>query len=611
MSERALSSRTAGTTSAAVPSLCEKYAPQTVAELTVPPKKLEALSAWLCDDGLPRTLLLEGPTGCAKSSVVRVLATERGYEVHEWTPPTPTLWSEHTHLASSFTEVEYSSKVDEFVAFIARATKYAPLSFLMKSTEQQTKKKTVLLIRDIPSSDEAGRVRVLQSLRALACASQTPCCVILTEQQNDSGARGGDIVNREVRAVMENAGAICVNLNSVTSAAMTKAVVRVCEAEGFDISQFDIQALVNAAHGDVRSAMQTLEFWCYGKQISHESVAQKAKVKRKREPKQAPTAEATARAHVSSRDQALGLFHALGKFLYNKRSDDVSEHVPGQSSSPLCENLNDALKRPPMTYNPEEVLSRAAIGSETATAFLFENYPDFMSASSLDTLALGVRYMSDAMSMARSSASIYHGSTRIRARDDLSGGDDSSVDPTMLGELCAGSVAARGVLFSSLFGSSKRTSGFLALRGPAAMKIDRALAANRQELRAVVAAAHAGDFAMEGTTECAALETLPALRLLSSASAEGAARVPYLPTKWWRVGEDAATFEARCAQVPVRDVAPRPITLAAGVAHEIDRGSIGVYAAPPTLDDIDDAEDEIEDVEEEIEDDIELDDWEV
>jgi dephospho-CoA kinase len=35
-----------------------------------------------------------GPPGCGKSTAVRVLACELGYELVEWTPPAPTLWSE-------------------------------------------------------------------------------------------------------------------------------------------------------------------------------------------------------------------------------------------------------------------------------------------------------------------------------------------------------------------------------------------------------------------------------------------------------------------------------------------------------------------------------------
>jgi hypothetical protein len=135
-----------------------------------------------------------------------------------------------------------------------------------------------------------------------------------------------------------------------------------------------------------------------------------------------------------------------------------------------------------------------------------------------------------------------------------------------------------------------------------------------EECRAVVAAAHLGDFSIGGSTQIAATETLPALRLIASAGAQGAALVPYLPSKWWRVGEDAISFERRCAEIPHSAIAPRPAVLASGIAHTIDRGSIGIYATLPTLDDIDDEADEIEDAStsEDDVDDFELDgDWDI
>jgi len=589
-------------------SLCHAHAPTTASELTVPLKKLEVLREWFLSAGASRRALCAvGPPGCGKASAIRVLAREQGYDVHEWTPPTPTLWHEHAHVSSSFTEFEYTSKVDEFVGFVARATKYAPLSFL--NSRGSTTKKTLLMIRDIPSSDGAGRAKVLDALRVLANASNSPCAVILTIEQEEGGAGASSSSNAIIRATMESAGALCVSFNPVTTAAMAKALTRVCEAERLDVPSSHIDALAQTSLGDIRSALGAIEFWCQKStrpKDAGDDVEAKSKVKRKRVPrtKEAPSAEAQAQARARSRDQGLGLFHALGKILYNKRelsNDDVS-------SSPLFANLSVDLKRPPMKYDPENVLARASIGAETATSFLFENFPDFMDTISLERLALGVRYMSDAMIVARGGAAIFYGSAHSRAREDVSGDD---VDPWVLAELCAGSMATRAILFSSKGASS----GFLKLRGPA--WTDRAIEQNKSELRSVVAAAHAGDFAIGGATSaCAALETLPALRLLANASAEGAARVPHLPTKWWRVGEDAASFERRCANLPHDAVAPRPNALAAGVGLEIDRGAVGIHAAPLTLDDIDHAEDDIEDDSDSDsqrgkreEDDIELDDW--
>ena len=69
---------------------------------------------------------------------------------------------------------------------------------------------------------------------------------------------------------------------------------------------------------------------------------------------------ASARALLSSRDQGLGLFHALGKFLYNKRDTHDLMNIAG------FETLDERLRRPPQRYNPEDVLARSGIGAETA-----------------------------------------------------------------------------------------------------------------------------------------------------------------------------------------------------------------------------------------------------
>lgn len=42
-------------------------------------------------------LVPAGPPGCCKSSMVRVLADELGFDIVEWTAPTPTMWSEYKY----------------------------------------------------------------------------------------------------------------------------------------------------------------------------------------------------------------------------------------------------------------------------------------------------------------------------------------------------------------------------------------------------------------------------------------------------------------------------------------------------------------------------------
>lgn len=581
--------------------LGETRAPRTLAECVAAKKKVERVRAWLAKGG---ALCASGPSGCGKASAITCAAREFGYGVEEYAAPTPTLWRERAHIENGDdgTRVEYSSKVDEFVAYCSRATKYAPLALTLTSTKtnesdgrsgggttsMMASRKVVLLIRDIPSSDANGRARVLEALRALAASrGGPPVAVVVTEEEERGGNRSdrsAEISAKDVRSVMEKAGAQIVDFNAATTAAITKALTRVCELEHFDMSPSDIDAIVQNSHGDVRSALGALEFWCFGKNRTGRTAPP---TKRKRgEPKEAPSAVASARALLSSRDQGLGLFHALGKFLYNKRDTHDLMNIAG------FETLDERLRRPPQRYNPEDVLARSGIGAETAVGFLFENFVDFVDSRSIEWVAAGERYLSDAFLLARGGVVSRGGGMGSRGGwEDVGDDEDAVLDPNLVAEYTAGSVATRGVLFSS----KRSAAGFLPMRGPRAAKMERAAATNSEEVRAVVAAALEGDFSVGGTTNAVATEMLPALRLIAGSSALGASLVPFLPTKWRHPGEDDAQFTARMATVPEGVAAPRPADLTKGVAHALDRGARGSHARPLTLDDLDDMEDDIED----------------
>jgi hypothetical protein len=85
---------------------------------------------------------------------------------------------------------------------------------------------------------------------------------------------------------------------------------------------------------------------------------------------------------LGTRDSSLSLFHALGKVLYNKRLED-------KHSAPRSE-----FHRPPLSFDPENVLKQVQSTPADFNMFLHENYLSFF--HSLDECASALQYLSDA-----------------------------------------------------------------------------------------------------------------------------------------------------------------------------------------------------------------------
>lgn len=244
------------------------FSPTTSTDLAVHPKKVSEVREWLEAQQRascrfppkhqqqlllpppPRLLIVSGPPGCGKSTTVRVLASELGFDVLEWVAPLPTLWDEHAHLNSSgfapsglfsaaaapggggsgygvrssgnFTSsaasasasaAPYQSKLDAFEAFVA-GCRLAPLELLQsRSSGGPTGATTttttnalappppptfsaprprLALVRDLPHASGAeARRRLASALVALCRGSRGPAVLITTNAGGRAGASGG------------------------------------------------------------------------------------------------------------------------------------------------------------------------------------------------------------------------------------------------------------------------------------------------------------------------------------------------------------------------------------------------------------------------------------
>ncbi|VAH88689.1 unnamed protein product [Triticum turgidum subsp. durum] len=155
------------------------------------------------------------------------------------------------------------------------------------------------------------------------------------------------------------------------------------------------------------------------------------------------------------RDETLTLFHALGKFLHNKRETHGDVNIDLDSFS-----LKEQLRRNPLKMDvPEMILSQAHGKVRTVADFLHENVVDFIDDDAVDDAWVVMSYLSEA-------DCLLAGSPIASAHWTVNESNESE----NMSQLIAASVAARGVLFGNAHPSPSR---WHTIRSPKVWQIER------------------------------------------------------------------------------------------------------------------------------------------
>lgn len=427
----------------------DKYKPGSLVELCVHKKKVEEVKIWfeeristrkgeICNN----VLLITGQPGVGKSATVHATASHLGATVYEWNTPTPTIWQEHVHTTNA--GLRYMSKLDEFENFVEKIRKYGLMS---SSLTREPQKPFIILIDDLPVvNGKISYSRLQRCLHLLVQSVHIPTVILMTDYNRaattDYTARCWD----ELQASLQSVGACKVAFNPITVNSITKVLSKICKGEKLNITADQIDAIAKASGGDIRHAITSLQYFS----LKSDSIGKGSnKIDHQDDGYLLPF----------GRDETLSLFHALGKFLHNKRD---TENLTASDMDSV--SLKDEFARLPMKMDaPERVLGQAHGQARPIADFLQENVLDFVHEEAIDDAWIVASYLSDADTLLAS----------------LDGVLSRNYEAENIIQSTAASVAVRGVMFGN---HQPLSSRWHAIRRPQLWQVEQSLWRNKKEM---------------------------------------------------------------------------------------------------------------------------------
>ncbi|KAM5355951.1 hypothetical protein ACJ41O_002597 [Fusarium nematophilum] len=450
----------------------ERFGPRNLEELAVHKKKVADVRRWL-DDVMggrmrQRLLILKGAAGSGKTTTVRLLANDMKCEVLEWRNPTGS------------SGLGFVSAPRQFEEFLGRGGKFGVLDTNSPGSSTPSNPHTVprneprriILIEEFPNTFSRSssaltsfRNTILHylaentpSLSIAAKHSQlepvTPVVMVISETLLTTTSASADSFTAHRLlgpGILTHPGVGVIEFNAIAPSLLQKALELIVQKEARKSGRRKTPGPLVLKRlgevGDIRSAVSSLEFLCLKGDQQADWGAKVVFSKQKKSVKDSirlTHGEQESLELISQREASLGIFHAVGKVVYNKR-DDVAPRNDNVENLPSFLSQQSRPKRSQVSI--DSLIDETGTDTHTFISALHENY--VLSCESTDPMDLStpIDYINDCVEylsqsdLLSPSLDIFFG-----GRGGFSGRDSAS--HILRQDEITFQVAVRGMLFS-------------------------------------------------------------------------------------------------------------------------------------------------------------------
>ncbi|KAF8426243.1 Rad17 cell cycle checkpoint protein-domain-containing protein [Tirmania nivea] len=388
----------------------QKHFPTASAELAIHKKKVEAVSDWLSRvrEGRlrKRVLILRGPTGCGKTATLDVLAKEGGWDVVEWGNPTGGVssggmigdddrWKPGGEgFASAFEDWLFRGGAWGCLDLVSSSGVSTNQPSSSSSQNSYPTRRKLLLLEDLPNLSHPGTLLSFRTAIRLYLSLPSPqlnfnlppippLILIVSEVCEGTGSStnmGMSVYRMLGPQILSHSLLSEIQFRKVARTLLVKCLEDVIRKEGYGgiFEKEVLEAL--AEQGDLRGAIGGLEMLALGRE--KQTILGKAGgiakgVKRK---KTATSATQKAGKEILTllhpRLSTLGIFHSIGKVVYNKRyGDDPSDpYFPPPPTPPPELRSTHRYHSRAMKLDPNTILDESGVEAEMFVYGVQENY---------------------------------------------------------------------------------------------------------------------------------------------------------------------------------------------------------------------------------------------